>query len=71
MKKAEIENRQVVEGLAEWLALLNLDAYEPAVAAWASDMGAVVLEEIVENISDLRMAVPFKRLETCPEQRRN
>eukprot|EP00403_Amphidinium_massartii_P034948 CAMPEP_0178453018 /NCGR_PEP_ID=MMETSP0689_2-20121128/44570_1 /TAXON_ID=160604 /ORGANISM="Amphidinium massartii, Strain CS-259" /LENGTH=220 /DNA_ID=CAMNT_0020078795 /DNA_START=45 /DNA_END=704 /DNA_ORIENTATION=- len=63
--QADLDHQDaVVEGLAEWLHMLSLESYLPEVAEWAQQMGAALLEEVVENIEDLCTAVPFKRLES-------
>lgn len=39
-----------MKDLADWLEELSLEEYLDAASAWCSEMGAVCLEEIAENI---------------------
>lgn len=50
-------------GLQDFLSELGLSEYEEEVVKWASDMGAIFLEELVENAQDLSEAMGLKPLE--------
>ncbi|CAE7203533.1 unnamed protein product, partial [Symbiodinium natans] len=56
-------------GLEELLSELGLLEYEEAAAAWASQMGAAFLEELVENSEELAQAICLKPLEQKRLQR--
>mmetsp|Transcript_9503 Transcript_9503/g.21112 ORF Transcript_9503/g.21112 Transcript_9503/m.21112 type:complete len:650 (+) Transcript_9503:86-2035(+) len=52
-----------VADLREWLLQLSLEEYEAAAVKWCSEMGAVSLEEIAENIDDFADGVALKPIE--------
>lgn len=52
-----------IPGLDSWLAALGLTAYGEAVHEWVDEMGAISLEEIVENADSLQEFVPMKPLD--------
>lgn len=54
---------EVVPGLRIWLARLELVEHLEAANSWCTEMGALVLGEVVENIEDLAEA-----LELAPEE---
>lgn len=53
----------LIPGVEGWLQALRLEAYLDGVMAWAQEMGAVELDEVVENRADLCHALPLKPLE--------
>jgi len=52
-----------VPDLEEWLQELRLEEYVVAAAKWCSEMGAVALEEIAENIEDFSADISLKPIE--------
>ncbi|CAK9079093.1 unnamed protein product [Durusdinium trenchii] len=52
-----------VADLGEWLQELRLEEYLDPAAKWCSEMGAVCLEEIAENIEDFAADVALKPIE--------
>lgn len=57
------EKKGRIWGLQDFLSELGLSEYEEEVVKWASDMGAISLEELVENAQDLSEAMGLKPLE--------
>jgi len=57
------EKGRRIWGLEEFLCELGLSEYEEKVLKWAKDMGAISLEELVENATDLGDAMGLKPLE--------
>lgn len=57
------EKKGRIWGLQDFLSELGLSEYEEEVVKWASDMGAISLEELVENAQDLSEAIGLKPLE--------
>merc|ERR1712083_749567 len=55
-------NERVV-GLAAWPNDLNLSEYYDAACTWCTDMGAIYLDEIHENIDDFACHLKLKPLE--------
>eukprot|EP00434_Breviolum_minutum_P014259 symbB.v1.2.012571.t2/scaffold873.1/size155814/5 len=57
------EKGRRIWGLEEFLSELGLSEYEEKALKWAKDMGAISLEELVENAKDLGHAMGLKPLE--------
>lgn len=55
--------RERVSGLTAWMQDLNLSEYVNAACAWCEDMGAITLEEVRENASDLSDYLQLKPLQ--------
>lgn len=52
-----------VDGIDTWLLELRLSKYQQLASQWCSDMGAVSLDEIAENIDDFAEGVELKPIE--------
>ncbi|CAK9013646.1 Serine/threonine-protein kinase MARK1 (MAP/microtubule affinity-regulating kinase 1) (PAR1 homolog c) (Par-1c) (Par1c) [Durusdinium trenchii] len=67
--QAEGINQWQIDGLSQWIEEIKLEAHAVQIEAWAKEMGATTVQELLEHWEALAAALPLRPLEARRLQR--